>query len=65
MFMIRSFAATATESVSANPVVVVIAIPEVKARPAGNGEFAADRAGITKENLRPVKEPAVGVPPVS
>lgn len=60
--MIKSPLATATASVSAVPVVVVIPMPEEKATPFANSTFAADPAGITKE--KNTLDPAVGVPDV-
>ena len=58
--MIKSFKATPVASESANPVVVVIAIPVEKFIPAGNGALAPDKGGITV--LKYTAAPAVGVP---
>lgn len=59
MLITKSFNATAAVSESANPVVVVIAIPVVNVIPSGSETLAADKGGITKEYTTP--EPAVGV----
>ena len=47
--MFKSFNATAAVSLSAIPVVVDIAIPEVKLIPAGYETFAPDNGGIIIE----------------
>ena len=57
--MIRSLAETALLSLSANPVTVVIAMPEENAIPISPKTFAADVAGMTIE--KNTDAPAVGV----
>lgn len=60
--MIKSFAATAAESLSANPVTVVIAIPVENGMPCDKKTFAPLVAGIISEKY--TLAPAVGVPAV-
>ena len=56
--IIKSLSATATESVSANPVTVVIAIPVENGMPLVNSTFAPEVGGITIE--KNTEAPAVG-----
>ena len=52
MFIIKSLVPTTPVSASVSPEVVDIDIPVEKSIPAGNGQFAADSAGITIEKYK-------------